>query len=139
MTPTERRKLAKLMAEMYEATNHQTHYQLLGVHAGCTADEVMEARNTLARRFHPDRHPGSLIAGPLMGAINNAADVLTTASRLGRYRAELQSKMDPCENCKGAGFSRKQRGFTGAVLTACPHCAGSGFVARSAPSKKRAK
>lgn len=137
MTPTQKRKLNKVMAELWAELPFMTHYQLLEVHAGCTFEEVMAARNAKARLFHPDRHDGDPAASQLLGAINNAADVLTTASRLSRYRAELKSTMDECANCKGAGYARKQRGFTAAVLTACPHCAGSGFTARLAPKAKK--
>ena len=137
MTPTQRRKIDKLILEFLAELPTLTHYQVLRVHAGATLEELTAARRTLALQFHPDRLQDSADAGRLLGAINSAFDVLSTPSRLKRYRVELQSAMDTCVNCNGHGFARKQKGFTQATLVGCKLCAGSGFTARLAPKSKK--
>jgi len=98
-------------------------FQMLGVHRSSTALAVSLARRELARYVHPDVN-GARDAGELMARVNAAHDALTT--NRARYVVELNLKS--CGACKGAGFTKKQKGFAAIVETVCPVCRGAGGV-----------
>lgn len=110
-----------------------THYEVLGVHRGHTAEELGKARRELALAFHPDRNPGQQdLAHQAMARVNLAHEVLSDKKREARYLAELASTHKPCSACTGNGFLRKQRGFKAVELNICGSCGGSGLRRYSA-------
>jgi len=71
-----------------------THYQVLGIAAGATHDEIKRAYHRLARRHHPDTHAQASAAVQdaarrTMVDINAAWAVLGDAARRRQYDAEL--------------------------------------------------
>jgi curved DNA-binding protein CbpA len=67
-----------------------THYEILGVPRDATAADLTAARNRLARRFHPDRHPDDVRRATLqLQAVNAAYEVLSDAQRRHAYDRAL--------------------------------------------------
>ena len=64
-----------------------THYQLLGVDADASSDEIQRAYRLLALRLHPDVAPDADPAA--MAAINGAWSVLSDPARRAAYDAGL--------------------------------------------------
>ncbi|MGI8775950.1 MAG: J domain-containing protein [Acidimicrobiales bacterium] len=71
-----------------------THYQVLGIAAGATHDEIKRAYHRMARRHHPDTHAQASAdvqdsARRTMVDINAAWAVLGDAARRREYDADL--------------------------------------------------
>ena len=65
-----------------------THlYEVLGVEAGATDDQIKRAYRRLALRYHPDKNPGDADAERLFKEINYANNVLSNASKRAVYDA----------------------------------------------------
>lgn len=69
-----------------------THYEILGVPVGATADQIRVAYRRLAREHHPDRPRGS---ARRMQAINEAFAVLGNDRRRQAYDVSLRSVRTP--------------------------------------------
>ena len=52
-------------------------YKVLGVNPGASQEEIKKAHRTLAKKYHPDLHPGDSAASERMNEINAAYDILT--------------------------------------------------------------
>jgi hypothetical protein len=82
----------------------ENHYEVLGVEANASADEIRAAYLELAKRYHPDQSP-SRIATRLMAKINEAYRVLGNPDRRADYdqrirgnrRATPEAKPNPSE------------------------------------------
>jgi DnaJ-class molecular chaperone len=128
---TYRQDLKALVSRLKQARHH---YELLGVHAKSTADELSTARKELAQVLHPDKliangiDPGDKKAGHLMAEVNAAYTVLATPALCKRYRAELATGRSKCPTCGGDGCRRKQRGFKAVTMETCVACGGAGLA-----------
>ena len=70
------------------------HYEVLGVSADASAGEIRAAYVALARRFHPDQHPGASAReaaelNTAMAAVNEAYATLGDPGRRAAYDREL--------------------------------------------------
>jgi hypothetical protein len=64
----------------------KTHYEILKVEPGVSADDLKAAYRILSRRYHPDRHPAHPdAAARIMASINVAYDVLSDPERRAAY------------------------------------------------------
>ena len=70
-----------------------THYELLGVRAGASTDEIQKAYRLLARRHHPDVAPEA--DRSTMAAINRAWEVLNDPARRRTYDAQRRAPAQP--------------------------------------------
>lgn len=70
------------------STKPSHHYATLGVEPGCADEEIRAAYRDLAKRYHPDLHPGAADALVRFQAINAAYDVLSQAEQRAAYDAE---------------------------------------------------
>ncbi len=52
-------------------------YKVLGVTPGASEEEIKKAHRNLAKKYHPDLHPGDSVAAERMNEINAAYDILT--------------------------------------------------------------
>lgn len=104
-----------------QITTAQHAFQLLGVHRGSTFAELGRARSVLAKHVHPDINSAKN-AHDLMARVNAAHSALTTD--VDAYIRSLRLK--PCAPCKGAGVTKKQKGFNKVVETICTVCHGAG-------------
>jgi curved DNA-binding protein CbpA len=70
----------------------QDPYTVLGVHKGKSADEIRSAYRNLAKKLHPDLHPGDKVAEEKFKAITNAYSFLSDEVRRARFdRGEIDA------------------------------------------------
>ncbi len=60
-------------------------YAVLGVSPGCSEEELKAAYRKLAKKYHPDLHPGDAAAAEKMNEINAAYDQIRNPPQTGGY------------------------------------------------------
>lgn len=68
------------------------HYATLGLHRGCTADQIRAAYRILAKQHHPDRHPDAPVACTLIQEINAAYEILSQPEHRTAYDQQLDTQ-----------------------------------------------
>ena len=109
-----------LLRQVKEA---RTYFDLLGVSADSSEEELGKARRALARELHPDVNGDPAAAG-LMAEVNAAHATRVDPVLRKRYMATLSQK--ECPTCRGLGVCKKQKGFKGVEKLICTDCHGSG-------------
>jgi TonB family protein len=78
---------------LLEVVEKGTYYDLLGVAAKSSADEIQQSYNQLVRKFHPDRHMGQServgLLQDLMGRVTTAYKTLIDKEARASYDKEL--------------------------------------------------
>ena len=64
------------------------YYRSLGVQPGATAEELKKAYRGLAKKYHPDLHPGDKEAEARFKEINEAYETLSDPQKRKEYRSE---------------------------------------------------
>jgi curved DNA-binding protein CbpA len=114
----------KLYVAMAEKNNY---YQLLGVAADSSKDQIKQSFYALARKFHPDHHMGKAewaeLLQQLMGAANQAYNVLSDDQRRAAYDerralSEGRTVADETieESLQLAAACRRDKNFAGSVV-----------------------
>jgi tetratricopeptide (TPR) repeat protein len=114
----------RLYVSMAEKSNH---YELLGVTAESSKDEIKQRFYALARKFHPDRHASrsdwAESLQQLMGAANQAYDVLSDDQKRAEYdQRQALSQRETAEdeaireNIRLAAACRADNNFAGSVV-----------------------
>jgi DnaJ-class molecular chaperone len=68
----------------------QTPYEVLGLKAGASPEEIRKAYRKLAKEFHPDLNPGKPAAEARFKAVTAANDILSDPEKRARYdRGEI--------------------------------------------------
>jgi len=65
--------------------NNKDYYQILGVSANASANEIKSAYRKLAIKYHPDHNPNNPLAEEKFKEINEAHQVLSDAEQRARY------------------------------------------------------
>jgi molecular chaperone DnaJ len=131
------------------------HYEVLGVKANATPDEIKTAFRRLAKQWHPDVNK-SADAAEKFKAINEANEILSNPTARAEYDRALagnplinafigfvggmltpqarwddpfaegqQKRAKPCSTCRGAGRIVQKLGFFTRAIV-CPKCQGRG-------------
>jgi tetratricopeptide (TPR) repeat protein len=114
----------KLYVSMAERSNY---YELLGVTAESSKDQIKQKFYALARKFHPDRHASrsewAESLQKLMGAANQAYDVLSDDQKRAEYdQRQALSQRETAEdeaireNLRLAAACRRDNNFAGSVV-----------------------
>ena len=83
------------------AEEKRDYYEVLGLQKGASEEEIKKAFKTMARKYHPDLHPGDKEAEAKFKEVNEAYGVLSDADKRARYDQFGHAGVDP--NFAGAG------------------------------------
>jgi len=71
------------------------YYEVLGVNKGVGDDELKKAYRKVAKKYHPDLHPGDKDAEAKFKEVNEAYEVLSNPDKRQRYDAYGHAGVDP--------------------------------------------
>lgn len=95
------------------AETKRDYYEVLGLSKGAGEDEIKKAYRTLAKKYHPDLHPGDKDAEEHFKEINEAYAVLSDADKKARYDQYGHAGVDPnMGGFGGGGFGGFGGGFS---------------------------
>ncbi|MBE6623971.1 MAG: molecular chaperone DnaJ [Ruminococcaceae bacterium] len=79
------------------------YYEVLGVSKTASDDEIKKAYRKLAKKYHPDLHPGDAEAEKNFKEVNEAYEVLSDSDKKSRYDQFGHAGVDPNYGA-GSGF-----------------------------------
>ena len=85
------------------------YYEVLGVQKGASDDEIKKAYRKVAKKYHPDLHPGDKEAESKFKEAGEAYEVLSNPEKKQRYDQFGHAGVDPNFGAGGGGFGG---GFT---------------------------
>lgn len=81
------------------------YYEVLGLQKNATEDEIKKAYRQMAKKYHPDLHPGDAQAEAAFKECNEAYEVLSDADKKARYDRFGHAGVDPNYGAgQGGGF-----------------------------------
>lgn len=86
------------------------YYRTLGVQPGASQDELKKAYRSLAKKYHPDLHPGDHIAEDRFKDINEAYEVLSDPDKRKEYDAKQQTTQHRQAQNKAKSATRTPQG-----------------------------
>lgn len=88
------------------------YYEVLGLQKGASEADIKKAFKTMARKYHPDLHPGDKEAEEKFKEINEAYSVLNDPEKKARYDQFGHAGVDPNYGAGGeGGFGGFSAGF----------------------------
>ncbi len=94
------------------AEEKRDYYEVLGLHKGASDDDIKKAFKTMARKYHPDLHPGDKEAEEKFKEINEAFGVLSDPEKKARYDQFGHAGVDPSYGGGAGGYGG---GFSGDI------------------------
>lgn len=71
------------------------YYEVIGVQKGASDDEIKKAYRKMAKKYHPDLHPGDKEAEAKFKEVNEAYEVLSDKQKRARYDQFGHAGVDP--------------------------------------------
>ena len=87
------------------AETKRDYYEVLGLQKSASADEIKRAYRQLAKKYHPDLHPGDKEAEAKFKEVNEAYEVLSDPEKKARYDQFGHAGVDPNFGAGGPGGS----------------------------------
>ena len=85
------------------------YYEILGIDKNADADTIKSAYRKLAKKYHPDLHPGDAEAEKNFKEVNEAYSVLSDPDKKAKYDQFGKAAFDPTAGGPGGGYGG---GFT---------------------------
>ena len=79
------------------------YYEVLGVDKSASAEDIKKAYRQMAKKYHPDLHPGDKEAEEKFKEVNEAYEVLSDADKKSRYDQFGHAGVDPSYGGGGYG------------------------------------
>ena len=86
------------------AENKRDYYEVLGVSKDASEDDIKRAYRQLAKKYHPDLHPGDAEAEKCFKEVNEANAVLSDPDKRAKYDRYGHAAFDPTAGGGGSGF-----------------------------------
>lgn len=86
------------------------YYRTLGVQPGASQDDLKKAYRALAKKYHPDLHPGDQEAETRFKEVNEAYEVLGDPDKRKEYDAKQQTAQRHQAPNKARSATRTPRG-----------------------------
>ncbi|MEE8705843.1 MAG: molecular chaperone DnaJ [Oscillospiraceae bacterium] len=71
------------------------YYEVMGVPKNASDDEIKKAYRKLAKKYHPDLHPGDKVAEEKFKEVNEAYEILSNPEKKARYDQFGHAGVDP--------------------------------------------
>lgn len=89
------------------------YYEVLGVPKTASADEIKRAYRQLAKKYHPDMHPGDKECEEKFKEANEAYEILSDEEKRQKYDQYGHAAFDPSQGFGGGGYGGFGGGFEG--------------------------
>ena len=86
------------------AENKRDYYEVLGVSKDASDDDIKKAYRQMAKKYHPDLHPGDAEAEARFKEVNEANAVLSDPEKRAKYDRFGHAAFDPTAGGGGSGF-----------------------------------
>ncbi|MBQ7445268.1 MAG: molecular chaperone DnaJ [Clostridia bacterium] len=89
------------------------YYEVMGLSKDATADDIKKAYRQLAKKYHPDLHPGDKECEEKFKELNEANEILSDPDKRAKYDQFGHAAFDPSSGAGAGGGASGFEGFSG--------------------------